>query len=297
MAEEVLLPGAEAGVALTAGTDPVPGPVRQQAEGVPHRQVVGPDGAVIPGSEGLTTPGPVEIARWMRRLRDIGVSAVAMEVSSHALHQARVGAVRFDAALFTNLSRDHLDYHGTLDEYRAAKLVLRGLLKEGGAVVVNADDPARQEVQNDALRAMPLLQLADSYICYESPDGMVIVDQHAAHERVLYEHAMRLLEGEGMPAQRLLMAETIELTDEELEVVASRGEELKLIGYELEPFGGRSVVIHATPDPHLGFDAVGALRHLVADLARGHGLRVAAVAASARPAEMLVACSRAAATS
>ena len=113
---------------------------------------VGPDGDVIPGSEGLTTPGPVEVARWLRRLRDIGVTAVAMEVSSHALHQARVGAVRFDAALFTNLSRDHLDYHGTLEEYREAKLVLRGQVKDGGAVVVNADDRAWDGVEAPAGR-------------------------------------------------------------------------------------------------------------------------------------------------
>lgn len=103
---------------------------------------IGADGAPIPGTEGLTTPGPVEVARWLRLLRDEGVTAVAMEVSSHALHQSRVAAVRFDAVLFTNLSRDHLDYHGTIEEYRAAKLELLALVKEGGAVVLNADDGA-----------------------------------------------------------------------------------------------------------------------------------------------------------
>lgn len=99
-------------------------------------------GAVIPGSEGLTTPGPVEVARWMRYLRQRGVAAVAMETSSHALHQHRVAAVRFDAALFTNFSRDHLDYHVTEQDYLQAKLLLAELLKPTGAVVINADDPA-----------------------------------------------------------------------------------------------------------------------------------------------------------
>ena len=70
------------------------------------------------------------------------VAAVAMETSSHALHQGRLVAVRFDAALFTNLTRDHLDYHQTMDEYRAAKLRILELLKPAGAVVLNADDPA-----------------------------------------------------------------------------------------------------------------------------------------------------------
>jgi UDP-N-acetylmuramoyl-L-alanyl-D-glutamate--2,6-diaminopimelate ligase len=107
---------------------------------------VGPDGEVVPGTEGLTTPGPVDFARWLRRLHHDGARAVAMEVSSHALHQGRVAAARFDAALFTNLSRDHLDYHVTLEEYRAAKLMLVELVKPGGAVVVNADDPAWNDI-------------------------------------------------------------------------------------------------------------------------------------------------------
>jgi UDP-N-acetylmuramoyl-L-alanyl-D-glutamate--2,6-diaminopimelate ligase len=104
--------------------------------------VIGADGEVVPGSEALTTPGPVDTARWLRRLADDAVTAVAMEVSSHALHQGRVAAARFDAAIFTNLSRDHLDYHHTLDAYRASKLRLLELLKPGAAAIVNAEDPA-----------------------------------------------------------------------------------------------------------------------------------------------------------
>lgn len=107
---------------------------------------VGGDGEVVPGTEGLTTPGPVEAARWLRRFLDEGVSRVAMEVSSHALDQARMAAARFDAAVFTNLTRDHLDYHGTMEEYRAAKLRLLHLLKSTGAAVLNADDPAWRDV-------------------------------------------------------------------------------------------------------------------------------------------------------
>ncbi len=99
-------------------------------------------GRVIPGTEGLTTPGPTEAARWLRQYVERGVGAVAMEVSSHALDQRRMAAARFDAALFTNLTRDHLDYHANMEEYRAAKLRLVELLKPAGAVVLNADDPA-----------------------------------------------------------------------------------------------------------------------------------------------------------
>jgi len=107
---------------------------------------VGADGEVIPGTEGLTTPGPVEAARWLRRFLDEGVERVAMEVSSHALDQARMAAARFDAAVFTNLTRDHLDYHETMEAYRDAKLRLLHLLKPKGAAVLNADDDAWRRV-------------------------------------------------------------------------------------------------------------------------------------------------------
>ena len=100
------------------------------------------DGSLVPGSENLTTPGPVDLARMMADLVAAGVQAVAMEVSSHALDQGRVAALRFDAAVFTNLTRDHLDYHGTLEAYRAAKLRLLDLLEPDAAVVLNAADPA-----------------------------------------------------------------------------------------------------------------------------------------------------------
>ena len=109
--------------------------------------VVGPDGAVRPGTEGLTTPDPVTLARWLGELRDEGVGAVTLEASSHALAQHRLDALRFQAVVFTNLSRDHLDYHGTMELYRRAKLRLTERLAEGGTVVVNADDPAWDELR------------------------------------------------------------------------------------------------------------------------------------------------------
>ena len=121
----------------------------------------------------------------------------------------------------------------------------------------------------EAAWSTPLLQLADTYICYESPEGLVIVDQHSAHERVLYEGVLRELAGEGVPAQRLLLPITIELTDEELEVLSSHAESLRRIGFEVEPFGGRTVAIHGVPNPHPRFDAAACVREMVADLARG----------------------------
>ena len=116
---------------------------------------------------------------------------------------------------------------------------------------------------------LTVFQLADSYLCYESPEGLVIVDQHAAHERVLYEEVMAQLARDGIPSQRLLLPVTVECTDEELDVVAAHAGELARIGFEVEPFGGRTVAIHGVPNPHPRFDAIACFREVVADLAGG----------------------------
>lgn len=115
----------------------------------------------------------------------------------------------------------------------------------------------------------PVLQVFDTYITFETPDSLVIVDQHAAHERVLYEEVMTQLGSEGASAQRLLLPLTFELTDEEMEVVEQHREALERVGFDVEPFGGRSVVVHTVPAPHPRFDASACFRDLVADLARG----------------------------
>jgi DNA mismatch repair protein MutL len=116
---------------------------------------------------------------------------------------------------------------------------------------------------------VPLLQVFDTYIVYQAPEGIVIVDQHSAHERVLFETVMRQLAGGEAPAQRLLLPLTIELTDEELDAVEAHAEALRGVGFEPEPFGGRTVVLHAVPSPHPRFDAGACFREMIADLARG----------------------------
>src|SRR4051812_38108090 len=90
---------------------------------------------------GHTTPEASDLFRILREMRDDGAAAVAMEVSSHALAMGRVGGAAFDAAVFTNLTRDHLDYHQDFDDYFAAKRKLFDLLKPGARPAVNVDDP------------------------------------------------------------------------------------------------------------------------------------------------------------
>ncbi|MEX3786846.1 UDP-N-acetylmuramoyl-L-alanyl-D-glutamate--2,6-diaminopimelate ligase [Paraburkholderia sp. BR14374] len=88
---------------------------------------------------GFTTPDAPQLQRSLAQLRDAGAQAVAMEVSSHALHQGRVNGTAFDIAVFTNLTQDHLDYHGTFEAYEAAKARLFAW-PELRAAVINRDD-------------------------------------------------------------------------------------------------------------------------------------------------------------
>ena len=101
-------------------------------------------GVELPASQ--TTPEALELQELLARMRDEGVRGVAMEVSSHALAMARADQIDFDVAVFTNLTQDHLDFHGTFDEYRRAKRrlfeLLTGSSKPACAAVINADDPS-----------------------------------------------------------------------------------------------------------------------------------------------------------
>ncbi len=88
----------------------------------------------------LTTPDPIKLQATLRTMVDAGCSHVFMEVSSHALVQHRVDALHFDLAVFTNISHDHLDYHGTFAAYLDAKKVLFDRLDKGARALINLDD-------------------------------------------------------------------------------------------------------------------------------------------------------------
>ena len=104
------------------------------------------EGRLVPGTGSLTTPGPVELQATLAALRDSGVKTVALEASSHSLDQGRLSGLRFRAAVFTNLTRDHLDYHHDEATYLTAKLKLQGYLADGGWEIVNADAAAWQQL-------------------------------------------------------------------------------------------------------------------------------------------------------
>jgi UDP-N-acetylmuramoyl-L-alanyl-D-glutamate--2,6-diaminopimelate ligase len=110
-----------------------------------------PDGAVVASEAGnLTTPGPIDLQATLAGLVTHGARGVAMEVSSHSLDQGRVDGLRFMVAVFTNLTRDHLDYHRTIEEYFRAKSRLVDFLAPNGVVVSNADDPAWHRLRRNS---------------------------------------------------------------------------------------------------------------------------------------------------
>ncbi len=129
----------------------------------------------------------------------------------------------------------------------------------GASEVVGAADPF----------AAGLTQLFDTYIVYQAAEGVVFVDQHSAHERVLFEEVMEAISGAGAPAQRLLIPATVEVTDEELDALERHRETLERVGFTVEEFGGNTVVLQAVPTPHPRFDAIACFQEMIADLARG----------------------------
>ncbi|WP_421925872.1 UDP-N-acetylmuramoyl-L-alanyl-D-glutamate--2,6-diaminopimelate ligase [Neoaquamicrobium sediminum] len=109
---------------------------------------IGTTGVVAPGREeygSLTTPDPVTLHLLLAELAGAGVTHAAMEASSHGLDQRRLDGVRLAAGGFTNLGRDHMDYHPTVEEYHAAKMRLfTDLLPKGAPAIIFADDPWSQ---------------------------------------------------------------------------------------------------------------------------------------------------------
>jgi UDP-N-acetylmuramoyl-L-alanyl-D-glutamate--2,6-diaminopimelate ligase len=141
----------------------------------------------------LTTPGAVEVAELMAKMRDNGCRACAIETSSHSLHQGRVSGVNFAGAAFTNLTGDHLDYHKTMEEYAAAKAKLFEMLPAKAVAVVNAQDKWTDRMIRDCsariirygfgksadYRAKDIsISAAGSAFLLQAPDGKEQISTH-----------------------------------------------------------------------------------------------------------------------
>lgn len=142
---------------------------------------IGTLGLTAPGFEhgpGLTTPDPVAVAQILADVARAGIDHAAIEASSHGLHQFRLDGVRLCAGGFTNLTRDHLDYHLTMDAYRTAKLRLFDtLLPEGAPAIASAtlDSESLDALRAVAARRRLALQVVGPDSVAARPDGQDIL--------------------------------------------------------------------------------------------------------------------------
>jgi DNA mismatch repair protein MutL len=127
-------------------------------------------------------------------------------------------------------------------------------------------------VAQEQASAPTLWQVHDSYIIAETRSGLLIIDQHSAHERVLFQEIMQQFETGKAHSQRLLFPLTLRLSPAEYSVMSSQKELFERAGYEIEPFGGRTVIVHSAPAPHPYFNAERCLREMIAELSTGSEL-------------------------
>lgn len=112
----------------------------------------------------------------------------------------------------------------------------------------------------------PLMQLRRMYLMFEHEEGVVLIDQHSAHERVLYEEFLGVFERGEAPSQRLLFPLTLHLAPRELEAFEANRDLFARLGFEADPFGGHTVLVQSVPMPHPRFDAERCLRDTLASL-------------------------------
>ncbi len=117
-----------------------------------------------------------------------------------------------------------------------------------------------------------LWQVHNMYMMAETRNGLMIIDQHSAHERILFQRLMDAYESGGQTGQRLLFPITLKLGKAELAQVEALGGLLSQTGFEVEAFGDDTIIVHAVPDPHPYFDAERCLREMIADFAQGSEL-------------------------
>jgi UDP-N-acetylmuramoyl-L-alanyl-D-glutamate--2,6-diaminopimelate ligase len=153
--------------------------------------IMGTVGHLIGGREvqaTVTTPGSLSIARMMRKMLEAGDRCCIMEVSSHALSLSRVEDVRYDAALFTNISQDHLDYHSSMEEYLNCKKHLFDLVKKNGSSIVGTYSPGYPLIEgavtfgtseNDSYRISDLsCELGSISFLFNTDEGSIPVRMH-----------------------------------------------------------------------------------------------------------------------
>ncbi|HEX2716089.1 MAG TPA: DNA mismatch repair endonuclease MutL [Gemmatimonadaceae bacterium] len=216
-----------------------------------------------------------EVERIVERAvrRALGTMEAAATIGARSWWQG--GAVTASDA--TPLDVDTLRSRGDPDE--AGPLFTA---EPDGAPATAAPEAAEQPIEIPTL-----VQWARTYLCFEHEQGIVLIDQHSAHERVLYERFLGALERGEAPAQRLLFPMTLHLGPAESEAFEQNRDMLERLGFDVEGFGGHTLLVRAVPMPHPRFDAERCLRETLDALT---GDRVAGTAATHERLAATVAC-------
>ncbi|MDQ6612065.1 MAG: DNA mismatch repair endonuclease MutL [Gemmatimonadota bacterium] len=137
-----------------------------------------------------------------------------------------------------------------------------------GATPLSRTETATPEAE--PIVVPPLMQLKRTYLMFEHEDGAVLIDQHSAHERVLYEEFMGALASGQTSSQRLLFPLTVHLGAAEAEAFEAHRDAFRTLGFEMDGFGGNTLLVNAVPMPHPRFDAERCLRDTLAALTGDH---------------------------
>lgn len=238
----------------------------------------------------------VHPAKTEVRFRDAAlVRGLIVGALSHALASAGHRASTTTSQTALHAVRPHYDVQPALRAWGAAeeRLAPGDFIMPSGRV--EAAQPGFAEVAPADLEAairtatsqdpedarfFPLgaarAQIHETYIVAQTEDGIVIVDQHAAHERLVYERMKQMLANGGVRRQALLIPEVVELDPAEAEALAARAEELGQLGLVIEPFGPGAILVRETPALLGHIDAAGMLKDLaddVAELGEAHALK------------------------
>ena len=179
------------------------------------------------------------------------------------------GQARWSPARPVIVDQDYVDpypggqYSGGMSDNRSATFEAFGGAPSARVEPVPQQAPGSDVPPLGVARA----QVHETYIIAQTADGMVIVDQHAAHERLVYERMKAQMAGDGVKRQALLIPEIVELSEEEALRVLDRAEELLAMGLEVEPFGRGAVAVRATPALFGTMDVKGLIRDLADDFA------------------------------
>lgn len=194
--------------------------------------------------------------------------------------QSALGAVRAYASPQPFLRPTAQTWAAAEERLAAGDFMMPSARVEQGAPAMSAEvlaeaiayaGEAARHVDAEDARYFPLgaarAQIHETYIVSQTEDGIVIVDQHAAHERLVYERMKQMLANGGVRRQALLIPEVVELDPAEAEQIAARAEELAQLGLVIEPFGPGAVLVRETPALLGHIDAAGLLKDLVDDIA------------------------------